>query len=328
MTVTVTALAVVAQPAPVLDSDSDGVPNSTDRCADTPATHKVDSSGCTVYEETMAAVGDIDIEVRFPFDSAAVPASQRADVENLGAFMQRFPESTVMIEGHASNTGNPAYNMKLSERRANAVAEMLKTEFNIAASRITAIGYGVTRPRVEGNTPAAHAANQRIEAKVTAKIPAPDAVFLNDVTVDEHGVVYISDTRKNRVYKYANGVISIWLEDIIAANGLKSIGSDLYIAAADLLLKADKNGEITQSNKGFAQRADGLEPVGNGDFIVSCWAGIIYYVYADGRLEMLLDTQQQKLNTADIGWDADSKTLFVPTFSGSSVTAYRVSNIE
>ncbi|SEH79471.1 hypothetical protein SAMN05660691_01474 [Rheinheimera pacifica] len=161
-------------------------------------------------------------------------------------------------------------------------------------------------------------------AKVTAKIPAPDAVFLNDVTVDEHGVVYISDTRKNRVYKYAEGSISIWLEDIIAANGLKSIGSDLYIAAADLLLKADKNGEITQIAKGFSQRADGLEPVGNGDFIVSCWAGIIYYVYADGRMEAILDTQQQKLNTADIGWDAKTNTLYVPTFFGNSVSAYKL----
>jgi hypothetical protein len=161
-------------------------------------------------------------------------------------------------------------------------------------------------------------------AEVTAKIPAPDAVFLNDVTIDEHGVVYISDTRKNRVYKYANGVISIWLGDIIAANGLKSIGSDLYIAAADLLLKADKAGEITQIAKGFSQRADGLEPVGNGDFIISCWAGIIYYVYADGRMEPILDTQQQKLNTADIGWDAQTNTLYVPTFFGNSVSAYKL----
>lgn len=161
-------------------------------------------------------------------------------------------------------------------------------------------------------------------AKVTAKIPAPDAVFLNDVTVDEHGVVYISDTRKNRVYKYAAGSISIWLEDIIAANGLKSIGSDLYIAAADLLLKADKNGKLTQIAKGFSQRADGLEPVGNGDFIVSCWAGIIYYVYADGRMEPILDTQEQKLNTADIGWDAATNTLYVPTFFGNSVSAYKL----
>lgn len=167
------APAPVAKPVPVADSDSDGVNDNMDRCADTPANHKVDSSGCTVYEEVMASVGDIDIEVRFPFDSAVVPASQRADVENLGAFMQRFPESTVLIEGHASNIGNPAYNMKLSERRAKTIADILKKEFAVAESRITAIGYGVTRPRVEGNTREAHAANQRIEAKVTAKVKQP-----------------------------------------------------------------------------------------------------------------------------------------------------------
>lgn len=162
-------------------------------------------------------------------------------------------------------------------------------------------------------------------ATVVAKIPAPDAVFLNDVTVDEHGVVYISDTRKNRVYKYEAGNISIWLEEIIAANGLKSIGSDLYIAAADLLLKANKNGELTQIAKGFSQRADGVEQLNNGNFIISCWAGIIYFVYADGRMEPILDTQQQKSNTADIGWDAVTNTLYVPTFLGHAVAAYRLS---
>jgi OmpA-OmpF porin, OOP family len=169
------APAPTPKPAPVapVDSDADGVVDTADNCAATPANHKVDAVGCTVYEETMAAVGDIDIEVRFPFDSAVVPKSQRADVESLGAFMQRFPESTVRIEGHASNVGKADYNMRLSERRAKAVSDMLKRDFNIADSRITAVGYGVTRPRVEGNTSAAHAANQRIEAKVTAKIKQP-----------------------------------------------------------------------------------------------------------------------------------------------------------
>lgn len=161
-------------------------------------------------------------------------------------------------------------------------------------------------------------------ATILQKVPAPDAVFLNDVTIDRQGVVYISDTRKNWVYKYADGAISVWLKDIIAANGLKSIGSDLYIAADDVLLKVDKNAKISQIAKGFAQRADGLEPMGNGDFIVSCWAGIIYYVYADGKIVQLLDTQQQKLNTADIGWDPQTKTLYVPTFAGDSVVAYRL----
>lgn len=164
-------------------------------------------------------------------------------------------------------------------------------------------------------------------ATVTAKIPAADAVFLNDVTVDNNGVVYISDTRKNVVYQYKDGAISIWLENIVAANGLKAIGNELYIAAADLLLKVNKSGEITQITKGFAERADGLEPVGNGDFIVSCWAGIIYYVTADGSMTTLLDTRQQKRNTADIGWDPQHQILYVPTFAGNSVAAYRLTGL-
>ncbi|MDX1391405.1 MAG: OmpA family protein [Rheinheimera sp.] len=169
------APAPAPQPVVVVpvDSDADGVVDTADNCANTPVNHKVDATGCTVFEEKMAAVGDIDIQVTFPFDSATVPASQMADVQGLGAFMQRFPESTVRIEGHASNVGKADYNMRLSERRAKSVADILKREFKISDARITAVGYGITRPRVEGNTPEAHAANQRIEAKVTAKVKQP-----------------------------------------------------------------------------------------------------------------------------------------------------------
>lgn len=158
------------RPAPVTDSDNDGVPDNRDNCANTDRNHQVDAQGCTVYVEKMAAVGDIDITILFPFDSAAIPGNQRADVVGLGNFMQRFPESTVVIEGHASKPGNDEYNLVLSKRRARAVADMLKSDFNIDESRITAIGYGETRPRVEGDTREAHRANQRIEAKVTAKV--------------------------------------------------------------------------------------------------------------------------------------------------------------
>ena len=162
-------------------------------------------------------------------------------------------------------------------------------------------------------------------AKILNKIKAPDSVFLNDVTVDAKGVVYISDTRKNRIYKLEQNQISIWLDNVEAANGLKVLGEQLYIAAGDKLLKvdlADHNKSITQVAIGFAERADGLEPVGNGDFIVSCWAGLVYYVSADGRIIQLLDNRALKLNTADIGWDQATHTLFIPTFSGNSVQAF------
>ncbi|WP_235357334.1 OmpA family protein [Arsukibacterium sp. MJ3] len=160
------------QPAPVADSDADGVLDNADRCPNTAANHKVDAQGCTVFTEEMQRVGDVDIEVKFGFDSAAVSADQKTEVIQLAAFMKRFPESEVVIEGHASNIGNPAYNMRLSERRAKSVADILTSE-GVQSARITSVGYGVTRLRVQGNTSAAHAANQRIEAKVTAKVKEP-----------------------------------------------------------------------------------------------------------------------------------------------------------
>lgn len=160
-------------PAPVVvDSDGDGVPDSQDKCPNTPAAHKVDAQGCTIYTEKMDRVGDVDIEVRFAFDSAVVSADGRTEVNQLAAFMKRFPEAVVFIEGHASNIGNPNYNMRLSERRAKAIADLLTAQ-GIDSSRITSQGFGVTRLRVQGNTKEAHAANQRIEAKVTAKIKEP-----------------------------------------------------------------------------------------------------------------------------------------------------------
>lgn len=164
-------------------------------------------------------------------------------------------------------------------------------------------------------------------AKILQKITAPDAVFLNDVTVDDQGRVFISDTRKNRIYKLEQNQLSIWLEHIEAANGLKVVDRQLYIAAGDKLLKvdlADRNKAITPVAVGFAERADGLEPVGNGDFIVSCWAGLVYYVSADGKITELLDTRALKLNTADIGWDQATKTLYIPTFFGNSVQAFQL----
>lgn len=164
-------------------------------------------------------------------------------------------------------------------------------------------------------------------AKILQKITAPDAVFLNDVTVDNQGRVFISDTRKNRIYKLEQNQISIWLEHVAAANGLKVVDEQLYIAAGDKLLNvdlADPNKAITPVAVGFAERADGLEPVGNGDFIVSCWAGLVYYVSADGKITELLDTRALKLNTADIGWDQATKTLYIPTFFGNSVQAFQL----
>lgn len=164
-------------------------------------------------------------------------------------------------------------------------------------------------------------------AKILKKVKAPDAVFLNDVAIDRKGVVYISDTRLNRIYQLEQNSINVFLDNVEAANGLTVVGDQLYIGAADKLLKTDLTADHKTPQQmaiGFAERADGVEHLGNGDFIVSCWAGLVYYVSADGSITELLDNRNLKLNTADIGWDATTKTLYIPTFFGNSVQAYRL----
>lgn len=162
----VVAPVVAPEPAPVVvDTDGDGVPDDIDKCPNTPLSDKVDADGCSILVEKEVS---FDLKVLFANNSADIGEAYKVDIKNLATFMERFPNTDVEIQGHASVTGKADYNLKLSELRAQAVADVLINEYNIASSRVTAIGYGFTQPIVSGNTPEAHAANRRIKANVTA----------------------------------------------------------------------------------------------------------------------------------------------------------------
>jgi len=161
------------------------------------------------------------------------------------------------------------------------------------------------------------------KGKIEKKIPIEGASGLNDITVDSKGVVYVSDSRTGKVHKIENGIPSLYMDNLPGVNGLKSIGDDLYILAKKAVLKADASKNITKITD-LPNGGDGIEPVGNGDFIVTEWAGYVYYVYADGRKELLLDTHLQKKNTADIGYDPAAHILYVPGFNGKTVAAWRL----
>lgn len=158
---------VVAPVVVVADSDKDGVPDDRDLCPNTPITDKVDENGCSIFTEKEV---NFSLKAQFAHDSDVVRPEYDAEIADLAAFLKRFPGTDVEISGHASNVGAPAYNMKLSQRRADAIAKILVNKHGIDASRVSAKGYGITRPKVEGNTKEAHAANRRIEAKVTATV--------------------------------------------------------------------------------------------------------------------------------------------------------------
>ena len=155
-------------PVPVIgDADQDGVTDDKDQCANTPVTDKVDTVGCSIFTEQSVSIA---LNAQFDNDSSVVKTQYHADIEKLANFLKRYPNTDVEIGGHASNVGKPAYNLALSQRRADAVAAVLVKEFGIDASRVKAVGYGITKPRASGNNAAAHAVNRRIEGTVTASV--------------------------------------------------------------------------------------------------------------------------------------------------------------
>ncbi len=160
--------------------------------------------------------------------------------------------------------------------------------------------------------------------KLLKRIPVNGAIFLNDITVDKKGIVYVSDTRNKKVFRIANETATIFLDNLQAPNGLLINNNDLYVLDNGSMLKVEKDKSLTKIADGMNAQTDGIENVKGKDFIVSCWPGVIYYINADGTKEELLDTTPQKSNTADIGYDAKTRMLYVPTFFKNSIVAYKL----
>ena len=161
-------------------------------------------------------------------------------------------------------------------------------------------------------------------ASIELTIPVEGALGLNDLTVDKKGIVYVSDSKNKKVHRIENGKVSTWLENLKGPNGVLINGDDLYVLDAGTLYKVEKDKSLTKLADGMEGGTDGVENVTGKDFIVSCWQGSIWYVNGDGTKQNLLDTRDQKINTADIGYDAKNRILFVPTFFKNKIVAYEL----
>jgi DNA-binding beta-propeller fold protein YncE len=161
-------------------------------------------------------------------------------------------------------------------------------------------------------------------ASIELTIPVEGAQGLNDLTVDKKGVVYVSDSKNKKVHRIENGKVSTFLENLKGPNGVLINGDDLYVLDAGSLYKVEKDKSLTKLADGMEGGTDGVEHVAGKDFIVSCWQGSIWYVKADGTKQNLLDTREQKINTADIGYDAKNRIIYVPTFWKNKIVAYEL----
>ena len=118
-------------------------------------------------EAPVAQVVRVELDVKFDFDKAVVKPNSYGDVKNLADFMAQYPATNVEVAGHTDSVGPDAYNQKLSQRRADAVKQVLVKD-GVAPNRVTAVGYGESRPVADNATEAGRAVNRRVEASVEA----------------------------------------------------------------------------------------------------------------------------------------------------------------
>jgi outer membrane protein OmpA-like peptidoglycan-associated protein len=121
-----------------------------------------------VVAEPVEAVR-VELDVKFDFDKAQVKPESYGDIKNLADFLTQYPQTTTVVEGHTDAVGSDAYNRTLSERRANAVRDVLVNQYGVGADRVNAVGYGESRPVADNASAEGRAVNRRVEAEVEAR---------------------------------------------------------------------------------------------------------------------------------------------------------------
>lgn len=137
-----------------LDSDNDGVVNRIDQCLSTPAGQAVNEVGCHIIFTLEG--------VNFEHDSARLTNAAQTKLNAAITILNDNRNINVNIEGHTDSSGADAYNMQLSERRAQSVVNYL-AENGINRSRMTAVGKGESSPLTTNDTSARRAQNRRVE---------------------------------------------------------------------------------------------------------------------------------------------------------------------
>ncbi|GAC1422658.1 MAG: hypothetical protein NVS1B13_09200 [Flavisolibacter sp.] len=160
------------------------------------------------------------------------------------------------------------------------------------------------------------------KARVVGRIPVKGAQFLNDITIDSKGIVYVSDTRTNKVHKIQNGKAAVYLENMKSANGLLAVGNDLYVLTDSILQKADAHKNLITLVRGLEGGADGIEMIAPHQFIITGWAGTIYFAKDDGYKQTLVDKRSEGLNAADLGYNPTTKTVYIPAMLKNKLVAY------
>lgn len=114
------------------------------------------------------------LDIQFEIKRDEIQREEKEKLSVVGTFMNKYPETTALIEGHTDDVGTSEFNMKLSQSRAESVVNYLIDTLHIAPSRLTAVGYGDTRPIADNSTSEGKQANRRINAVIACATDIAD----------------------------------------------------------------------------------------------------------------------------------------------------------
>ncbi|MBW2369268.1 MAG: OmpA family protein [Deltaproteobacteria bacterium] len=116
-----------------------------------------ESESASIRREHDVLVATFKSDIFFKFDSAALLPGAFQEIDRVATVFNRFPQTTIRIEGHTDTTGTENYNQQLSEKRAKSVSDALVRQY-VDSRRITTIGLGETQPISSD-----HAMNRRVK---------------------------------------------------------------------------------------------------------------------------------------------------------------------
>lgn len=118
----------------------------------------------TAPDELKVTVGN---DVLFDTGSSNLRAASKASIREMADVFDKYPNTTISVQGHTDSVGTNSNNQRLSERRANSVASYLQT-VGVTGSRVETTGYGESQPRSSNSTRSGRQSNRRVEIHIRA----------------------------------------------------------------------------------------------------------------------------------------------------------------
>ncbi len=164
--------------------------------------------------------------------------------------------------------------------------------------------------------------------EVKSKTVIDGASGMNDISADEQGTLYISDSNENKIFRIKDGKAEVFKEGLPGRpNGQLVVGSHLFAAfsAAQQFYDIDINSSEMTLVADSIGAGDGITPTPEaGVYLLSDWQGEIFIIGDEIGKQSLLHTKNEKKNTADIWFMMEQELVLVPTFFDNRVVAYKL----